>query len=98
MPQQKLESGCMVNLYGEPPYPDLPMNNFMHTAINIVFDNRQTVAMEGLKPTYQPRQEDLSSKPDYRAKAHCGINKKSPYYCIKDRRDIQKKERSRSSC
>ena len=49
--QQKLESGCMINLYGEPPYPDLPMNNFMHTAINIVLDNRQTVAMEGLKLT-----------------------------------------------
>ena len=49
--QQKLENGCMINLYGGPPFPDLPVNNYMHTALNIVLDNRQIVAMEGLKLT-----------------------------------------------
>ena len=70
--QQKLESGCMINFYGEPPYPDLPMNNFMHTAINIVLDNRQTVAMEGLKLT-SAEVRRFEEQTRLQSKAHCGI-------------------------
>ena len=49
--QQKLESGCMINLYGEPPFPDLPMNDVMQTALNVVLDRKQTITMESLKLT-----------------------------------------------
>ena len=45
--QQKLESGCLINFYGELTFPYFPVKNLMHTTFNTVLDNRQTVALEG---------------------------------------------------
>ena len=47
--QQKLESGCMISLYVEPSYPDLPQNNVMYNAFSVVLNNKQSVTMEGLQ-------------------------------------------------
>lgn len=47
--QQKLESGCMINLYGQPPFPDLPLQNFMQSFLSLALSSTQTVAMENLK-------------------------------------------------
>ena len=46
--QQKMESGCLINLYGEALYPDLPRNNVMRNDLSIVLNNKQSVTMQGL--------------------------------------------------
>ena len=46
--QQKLESGCMINLYGQPSFPDPPLNNVMHRALSVVLNNKLSVSMESL--------------------------------------------------
>ena len=47
--QQKVESGCFINLYGEPPYPNLPQKNVMISNYSTALTNKQLVTMEGLQ-------------------------------------------------
>ena len=47
--QQKLESGCLVNLYGEALYPYLPRHNVMCNDLSIALNNKQSVTMEGIQ-------------------------------------------------